>query len=450
MSSGRPSREGSRELLLVVAAALACAALHLAILPSDARERSDLPLYLDSSLAWASGSVPYVEVPFEYPPAALLLLRVPLHFAAATGLRYETAFALWMALFDALALASIWFAARSRGRGWSWGALASGAVLLALCASVLHTRFDLAPGALMALAVACAGTARRAKPGPARSGGVADLAAGLVAGPGAAHVGAGEAGSSAAQGAALDAGSARLGGSLPALAGAALGAAAAIKLYPLALAPALAVAIFQRDGARALRQALVAGTFALLVCSAPAALEAGPAALSFLRYHAARGVQMQSLWAGAMLVLARLRGAAVPIVHAFGAEELPGAPGFLAPLSVLLQLSCGLLAARAVRRGAPVAVAALAAFAGFVAFSKVGSPQFFLALAPLAACALPEAPVEVALVALSTALLAWEFPRHFGALFHNQGPWAFVVLFRMLLLAAVSVRLLQRRVESRP
>ena len=407
----------NRQAVLAALAAVAGAALHLALLPEASRERSDLPLYLDSSLRWASGEAPYREIPFEYPPAALLLIRVPLHLAAATGLRYETAFAVWMALFDALALGAAWLAGRARDRAragdaaglagdrvaaaagdgaadrgapeWrGWASMAVAWALLALCGSVLHTRFDLAPGALMALAVAVAS---------------------------------------------------------PAAAGALLGAAAALKLYPLAIAPAAAAFVFRRGGAAALRRALAFGLLALLLPSLPAALEGGTRSFGFLAYHAQRGLQMQSLWAAAAMVLARLREVPIHLVHAFGAEELESAPPGLAALSLLLQLACGLAAARAVLRGASLRVAALAAFAGFVAFGKVGSPQFFLALVPLAACAAAEAPLEAAAIALAAALLAWEFPRHYGALFHNQGPWSLVVLARMLLVSAAALRLLLRR-----
>jgi hypothetical protein len=375
-----------REALLF---ALLGAALHLSVLPAWARERSDLPLYLDSSLRWATGEVPYREIPFEYPPAALLILRAPLQLAAATGLRYEEAFALWMTAFDALALFAAYLAGLRRSRAAARASLAAAWVLLALPAAVLYTRFDLAPGALMALAVAL----------PAA----------------------------------------------PLLAGAALGAAAAIKLYPLAIAPAAAVAVFRAGGAPALRRALLAGIFAAAALSLPAALEGGRASLGFFGYHAQRGVQLQSLWAAAALCLARLRGAPVAIVHSFGAEELQAAPAGLAALSIALQLLCGLAAALALwRRRASLPEAALGAFAGFVAFGKVGSPQFFLALAPLAACAAADAPWAAGAVAASGALLAWEFPLHYGALFHNQGPWALVVLVRLLLLAGVSIWLLLR------
>ena len=52
------------------------AALHFLLLPRDYQERSDLHVYLDSSLRWATGEAPYRDFPFEYPPAALLVLAV--------------------------------------------------------------------------------------------------------------------------------------------------------------------------------------------------------------------------------------------------------------------------------------------------------------------------------------------------------------------------------------
>src|SRR5207244_4960680 len=198
---------GGAEVRRALLAAIAGAALHAVALPRDYRERHDLPLYLDASLRWATGEAPYKDFPFEYPPAALVVLRVPLQVAALTGVRYETAFAVWMALFDALALFSAWLAARR------WSAMAVCWIGLALCNSVLYTRFDLAPGALMALAVALSCSGRFAG------------------------------------------------------AGAVLGAAAAIKLYPLFIAPVLAVAAWR---AGRLRVALLAGAAAGLLLSLPA------------------------------------------------------------------------------------------------------------------------------------------------------------------------------------
>jgi hypothetical protein len=338
--------------------AIAGAALHLALLPREYRERHDLPHYLDASLRWATGEAPWRDFPFEYPPAALLVLRAPLHAAALTGIRYETAFALWMALFDALALFAAWLSARR------WSAMAICWAGLALCNSVLYTRFDLAPGALMALAVALA-------------------CAGQFAG-----------------------------------AGAALGAAAAIKLYPLFIAPVLAVAAFR---AGRLRVALLAGAAAALLLSLPAF------GLDFLGYHWNRGIQIQSLW-GALFRLAG-RG---EIVHRFGAEEVAGAPAFLGPISLLVQIAISAAAAWRLR---DVRAGALAAFAGFVAFGKVGSPQFMVALVPLATI-----PWAARFVLASCVLMAWEFPFHYRPAEWASRFWAAVDLVRMLLLAFVAAR----------
>src|SRR5207302_6979565 len=142
--------QGGAQMRRAALLAVLGAALHFLLLPRDYRERSDLHVYLDSSLRWATGEAPYRDFPFEYPPAALFVLRAPLHAAVLGQVRYETAFALWMALFDALALFAVWLTARR------YGAMAICWAGLALCNSVLYTRFDLAPGALMALCVALA------------------------------------------------------------------------------------------------------------------------------------------------------------------------------------------------------------------------------------------------------------------------------------------------------
>jgi hypothetical protein len=339
------------------------AALHLALLPRQYRERSDLPIYLDDALRWATGEVPGRDFRFEYPPAALLVLSVPLHGAAAVHGKYEAAFALWMALFDALALFSAWLAARR------WSAMAVCWAGLALCNSVLYTRFDLAPGSLMALAVGL-------------------TCAGQFAG-----------------------------------AGAALGAAAAIKLYPLFIAPVLAVAAFR---AGRLRGAIVAGIATGVLLSLPAF------GLDFLGYHWNRGVQIQSLW-GALLRLFGER----EVLHRFGAEEVAGAPALLGPLSLLLQITVSAAAAWRVR---DVRAGALAAFAGFVAFGKVGSPQFLVALVPLATI-----PWAARLVLAACVLMAWEFPFHFTAADWANPLWAAVDLARMLLIAFVAIALPARR-----
>ena len=87
-----------------------------------------------------------------------------------------------------------------------------------------------------------------------------------------------------------------------------------------------------------------------------------------------------------------------------------------------------------------VRAGALAAFAGFVAFGKVGSPQFLVALVPLATI-----PWAARLVLAACVLMAWEFPFHFTAADWANPLWAAVDLARMLLIAFVAIALPARR-----
>ncbi len=402
-----------RDVLVGGLLAIAGALLHALCVPDSLRERSDLAHYLESAARWAlDDAAPYREIPFEYPPAALLFLRLPVALVSSGLLHFESALALVLAPFDALALFSAFWIARlsSMQREQSGHGLAhesnSRALLpevatfafawcaLLLCGSVLFTRFDLAPAALLALSVALLATS-------------ADLA----------NIG-----------------------------GAALGAAAALKLYPFWAAPALCVPLVR---AHRLGRPVASGLVAALLLSLPAMLPAGASAFSFLGYHASRGVQMQSLWGSLWMVLGQQGLAHVELAHRFGAEEVTSAPAALGLIGTLLPIAWMLLCARVATR-TQVHLAALCALCGFVAFGKIGSPQFSIVLAPLAAAALFDAPLAALCVLGSIALGAWQFPFHHQELVQNQGPWAAVGLVRMLLVASAAISLALKRSPSRP
>jgi len=398
-AAGRDSQDAPqlarRALAWGALLSLTGAALHLLCIPDGLRERSDLAHYLESAGRWAlDGAAPYREIPFEYPPAALLFLRAPVALVAAGLAHFDDALALVLAPFDALALfaafllaraaASRESAARRLQRGLA--ALAFAWVALLLCGSLLFTRFDLAPAALLALGCALVST-------------------------------------------------------WPRTSGAALGAAAALKLYPFWPAPALAVQLWRE---RKLLRAIAAGLAAALALSLPAMLPAGSEAFSFLGYHASRGVQIQSLWGSLWMVLGQLGAVHVELAHAFGADEVSSAPRWLSWLATLLPLAWMAVAALSARR-TPASLAALSAICGFVALGKIGSPQFSIALAPLAAGALFEAPLAAGLVFASIALGAWQFPFHHVELMQSRGPWAALGLLRMLLVAAAGVSALRQR-----
>jgi hypothetical protein len=401
-----------RDLLVGVLLSIAGALLHALCIPDALRERSDLAHYLESAARWAlDGAAPYREIPFEYPPAALLLLRLPVELVSSGLLHFESALTLVLAPFDALALFSAFWIARvasmqreQAGRGSAHAeerrallrgvaSLAFAWCALALCGSVLFTRFDLAPAALLALAVALLATSSE----------------------------------------------------WATACGAALGAAAALKLYPFWAAPALAMPLLR---AHRLGRAIAAGLVAALLLSLPAMLPAGASALSFLGYHASRGVQLQSLWGSLWMVLGQLGFAHVELAHRFGAEEVTSAPSALGLIGTLLSIAWMFVCARVARSG-PVHLAALCALCGFVAFGKIGSPQFSIVLAPLAAAALFDAPIAALTLLGSIALGAWQFPFHHLELTQNQGPWAAIGLIRMVLVAGAAISLALKRSSPR-
>jgi uncharacterized membrane protein len=176
-------------------------------------------------------------------------------------------------------------------------------------------------------------------------------------------------------------------------AGILLGAAGAVKLWPLALVPLFVGWDAKRKG---FRHVVEAGTFIAIGAvgaAAPLLPRAGMAVFGFLKYHAARGIQIETTWASASLILSRLGIADVQPEHNFGAFHVAGRlPSVLAALSMPLTVLFGLapqivaLVGRFRQREEGERAfehAALAGVLGFMIAGKVLSPQFMLWIAPL-------------------------------------------------------------------
>jgi hypothetical protein len=180
------------------------------------------------------------------------------------------------------------------------------------------------------------------------------------------------------------------------------------KLVPLVLAPVWVVGSLPADG----RPILSLRTFGRLTARSlllaaltvgillPLYVAAGSDALGFLRYHRARGLEIEAVWSGVQLLLGEF-GQPVEIGYAYGSVNVTGP---LTPLLValapwvtaaLLLLATCLLLVRARRipvatttlaraQPAEFALAALLFLMLFVAASKVFSPQYLLWLLPLA------------------------------------------------------------------
>ncbi len=322
----------------------------------------DVGLYAQYAQQFGSGAAAYTDFHPEYPPGALPIFLIPLLWGGAAN--YTRAFAAEMACFDLAAAVLVLRCAELQARGhWLRPVLVSFLYILVTAAlyPVLYTRFDLAPGALVLGAVYCLHRHRLR-------------------------------------------GSAIL-----------LGMAGAVKLWPFALVP-----IWLGMGVR--RKRLIGGVSTGLFIAAGAALSAlpvlpraGSEVLSFLKYHAARGIQIETTWSTVALLAGKLGIAVVQPEHNFGAFHVGGRlPALFAalsmPLTVLFALApqaLAMLRAWVRRRDHDldhvIDEVAFAGVVGFLAAGKVLSPQYMLWIAPL--FPLVTNGVMGAMLALATAVL---------------------------------------------
>jgi uncharacterized membrane protein len=200
----------------------------------------------------------------------------------------------------------------------------------------------------------------------------------------------------------------------------------AVKLYPLVLVPLFAVILTSRSRWRAAAW-LVGGTgLAVLAIAAPLVLLAPEQAVSFLRYHQARGLQMESA-AGALLALGGSLGVSAPVVLTFnyGAWHLnppAGATVLRALPFVFLIVLGGTLYVVARRHrleaanGVPMSPARVAADAAavllvFMTLNKVFSPQYVVWLLPfLPLLPRPHVVAGLVLFALTFDIYPFEYP----------------------------------------
>jgi uncharacterized membrane protein len=226
----------------------------------------------------------------------------------------------------------------------------------------------------------------------------------------------------------------------PLLAGGTLGLAVSAKVYPLVLVPLAGIYVWRRAGPRRAAAALCALLVAAAVVVVPfAAYDLHGVASSF-RSQAERGLQVESLGASLLLVADRLGLYDAHVVETTGVagRNVAGSvPHWVAVVTVVLEALAvlavwGLYArARDLRARLPLAFAA--AVAGFLALTKVFSPQYLVWLIPLVVAA--GGWVAIALTAVSLVLAqVWFF--HYHALFRLAWP-TWLLLARDLLVLGV-------------
>ena len=234
----------------------------------------------------------------------------------------------------------------------------------------------------------------------------------------------------------------------PLAAGVWLGLATTAKLYPIVLLPVfglyLLVQCRRRDTLR-----LVTGCFgAGLACLLPFARVPAPALFQFLTFHQHRGLEVESLGAGAIMIARALGWTQAKVVVNYGADHLssPSAPAIIHCLPAVFLVLLGLTlwgAWSAFRRDlarqgsiAPETLArcVLAVLLAFMAANKVFSTSYVIWLLPFAPLLRPREAVQmVILFALTIAI----YPYNFGAIVHLRLPGILLLNARNLFLLAL-------------
>ena len=240
-----------------------------------------------------------------------------------------------------------------------------------------------------------------------------------------------------------------------------LGLAVSAKVYPLVLLPLAGVFVWRRAGPRRVAAALAVFFVVALAVVVPFAAYDLHGVVESFRSQATRGLQVESLGASLLLVADKLGLYHAHVVQTTGVagRNLDGSlPDGVAAVTLVLEAAAvtgvWLLYARARDGRSSLPVAFAAAVAGFLAFTKVFSPQYLEWLVPLVVIA--GGALAIGLTAASLLLgQAWFF--HYHPLFRIDWPvWLLVVrdllvvaTFAVLAAALAQPRLWKIRIPSR-
>jgi len=300
----------------------------------------DTPVYQRYGNAIADGKVPYRDFEVEYPPGALPVFALPglaepgRDQNVSTGFRRSFESLMWLCGAAALAAMAVVLRTLRRSTVSVWAALCFAAIAPLLLGSVILSRFDLWPAALVAAALA-----------------------------------------------ALVSGRLRLGHAL-------LGLGVTAKLYPAVFLPLGVAFVWKRAGRRealtclALALGVVAAVFAPFVILSPDGV------WQSLSVQLTRPLQVESLGSALLLVGHHVFGLGVTGDTSHGSQNLAGnAAEWLAVVSTVLQAGALVWIWAAFARGRGDAEALVrstaAALCAFIAFGKVLSPQFLIWLIPI-------------------------------------------------------------------
>ena len=412
-SSPKPASERS-----VVAAAFAAIALfvvswtllHVGFYKH--KQLIDTPVYQRYGNAIADGKIPYRDFKVEYPPGALPVFALPglaepgLNQQVSTGFRRSFETLMWLCGAAALAAMAVILRVLRRSTLNVWASLCFAAIAPLLLGSVILSRFDLWPAALVAAALA-----------------------------------------------ALVSGRLRLGHAL-------LGLGVTAKLYPAVLVPLGVAFVWKRAGPR---EALACLGFVLGVIAAvfiPFVALSPDGVWQSLSVQLTRPLQVESLGSALLLVGHQVFGLAVTGETSHGSQNLDGnAAAWLAVASTVLQAGAliWIWSAFARSRGDAEALirSTAASLCAFIAFGKVLSPQFLIWLIPIVPLVRGRRGLGAsALLGCALVLTQLWFPfRYFRLALDFEEGLSWLLLARdltLVALVAVLVVSLRRTTATRP
>lgn len=360
----------------------------------DDGEIVDIPVYAEYGTAIEDGALPYRDVRPEYPPGALPAFVVPALLSDDED-GFRNVFEALMALcgLAVVGLVAVTLRGVRASRARTVAALGLVATFPLLLGSVVLTRFDLYPAALVAAAVAALVHERD-----------------------------------------------RLGFGL-------LGAAIAVKLYPGVLVPVALAYVWRRRGRReALACLTILVGFVALVFLPFLVLAPDGVADSFGR-QLSRPLQLESLGSALYLAAHHLLGLDVEMRSGHGSQNLHATGTAVAAILFSL-LQIGVLVWIWLRRPASKEELlrwSAAALVAFVALGKVLSPQFLIWLVPLVPLVAGMRGLRAsALLAAALLLTQLWFPSRYWDLARDlAGLPSALVLARDLVLVALLVVLVR-------
>jgi hypothetical protein len=360
----------------------------------------DTPVYQRYGNLIAEGKVPYRDFAVEYPPGALAVFALPglakpgHDQQVSEGFRRTFQTLMWICGALAIGAMALVLRALRRRAIDVWGALVFAALAPLLLGSVILSRFDLWPAAIVALALAALVTDR------------------------------------------------------PRTGHALLGLGVTVKLYPGVLLPVGLAFVWRQRGRRealvcaGLAAAVVALIFLPFVVLSPGGM------WDSLRSQVDRPLQVESLGSALLLAAHHAFGVGVTGETSHGSQNLAGGGAHAFAVAAVVVQGLALLwiwtsFARGPATREALVRASAASLCAFVAFGKVLSPQFLIWLIPVVPLVRGRRGLTAsALLALALVLTQIWFPFRYFRLALDFDPGLSWLLFvRDLTLVAIAVML---------